>query len=184
MKILGISGSLRAGSFNTALLKVAAELAQKAGVKFEIYDISDIPFYNSDLDADNKPDAVVKFNAAIKNADGLLFSTPEYNYSIPGVLKNAIDWASRPGFNAALTKKPCGIVSASMSTLGGARAQIHLRDILFGTLSPVHLAAEFLLASAHKAFDENGKLTDQKTEEFLDKYIQSYVDWLKTIKNK
>jgi len=183
MKILGISGSLRAESFNTRLLKAACELIREEGVVFEIHEIARIPLYNSDLDGGTKPEPVVDLIDAITGADGVLFATPEYNYSISGVLKNAIDWASRPAFNSCLTRKPCAVLSASMSTLGGARAQVHLRDILLGTLSPIYLAPDFLLASAHNAFDANGALVDQKTMDFLKQYLHGYISWLKSRKN-
>ena len=183
MKILGISGSLRVESFNTRLLKAASELLREEGAVIDIHDIARIPLYNSDLDGNTRPEPAADLIEAISTADGLLFATPEYNYSISGVLKNAIDWASRPAFNSCLTGKPCAVLSASMSTLGGARAQVHLKDILLGTLSPLYMAPDFLLASAHKAFDTNGGLVDQKTKDFLKQYLHGYIIWLKSLKN-
>ncbi|WP_372966162.1 NADPH-dependent FMN reductase [Marinobacter sp.] len=177
MKILAISGSIRKGSLNTQLLKAAAECVDQ-GTSVELFDLADIPFYNGDLDGDTKPAAVQALQEAIANADGLLIATPEYNYSVPGVLKNAIDWASRPAFNSVLRGKPTGVMSSSMSTIGGARAQVHLRDILLATLTPVYLAPDFALASAHTAFDDDGQLVDEGTRKFLQKYMTGYINWV------
>ena len=178
MKIAGICGSLRDGSFNARLLRLALDMADQAGATVKNVTISGIPLYNQDRDADDKPDSVVALIEAISAADGLLFATPEYNYSISGVLKNAIDWASRPAFDASLTHKPCGIISASMSAIGGARAQVHLRDILSGTLSPVYPAPDFLLASAHRMVDDRGNLTDSATRDRLSDYVRGYLQWV------
>lgn len=113
----------------------------------------------------------------IADADGILIATPEYNYSVPGVLKNAIDWASRPAFNSVMRGKPTGVISASMSHTGGVRAQVHLRDIILATLTPVYLAPDFALASAHTAFDEQGRLADKKTRDFIQQYLSGYTRW-------
>jgi len=178
MKILGICGSLRNGSYNMFLLQNAAAIIRKEGAEFESFDLSEIPLYNADLDGDSKPQPVKKFIEAIANSNGLMLATPEYNYSIPGVLKNAIDWASRPGFQSVLKNKPAGIVSASMSAVGGARAQVHLRNVLASTLSPVFLNPDYLLPSAQNAFDEHGELQDSTARDRLQRYIQHYVEWL------
>ena len=183
MNILGISGSLRSGSFNSLLLKAAAQSAESEGSSITIFNISDIPLYNADLDGASKPEAVLRLIDAIHKADGLVFATPEYNYSIPGVLKNAIDWASRPGFQSILAKKPSGIISASTSPLGGARAQIHLRNVLASTLTPVFLSPDFLLPFAQNAFDDNGALKDPKAIERLNRYIQGYLAWVTSVNN-
>ncbi|OEY65102.1 NADPH-dependent FMN reductase [Marinobacter sp. X15-166B] len=177
MKILAISGSLRKGSFNTRLLKAAGEFIGP-DASIELFDLADIPLYNGDLDGEVKPAPVKALLDAIAAADALLISTPEYNYSVSGVLKNAIDWASRPAFDSVLLGKPTGVISSSMSTLGGARAQVHLRDIFAGTLTPVFLTPDFALATAHKAFDEDGALVNEGTREFLQKYMQGYTQWV------
>jgi len=177
MKILAISGSLRKGSFNTQLLKTVAEFVDQ-GTSIEVFDLADVPLYNGDLDGDTKPAPVQALLDAIASADGMLIATPEYNYSIPGVLKNAIDWASRPAFNSVMRGKPTGVMSSSMSTIGGARAQVHLRDVLLATLTPVYLAPDFALASAHTAFDENGRLVDEGTRNFLQKYMTGFTQWV------
>lgn len=177
MKILAISGSLRKESLNTQLLKTVAEFVDE-GTSIELFDLANIPLYNGDLDGDTKPAPVQALLDAIAEADGMLIATPEYNYSVPGVLKNAIDWASRPAFDSVMRGKPTGVMSSSMSTLGGARAQIHLRDILAATLTPVYLAPDFALACAHTAFDEEGRLVDESTRNFLQKYLTGYTQWV------
>ena len=121
MKILGISGSLRAGSYNTLLLTNAAKNLEEPH-SLDIFSLMDIPFYNEDLEGEQRPAPVQGLLDAIDDADALLFATPEYNHSVPGVLKNAIDWASRPAFDCVLGGKPTGILSAAMSPVGGARA--------------------------------------------------------------
>ena len=177
MKILGICGSIRKDSYNKRLLGVARTMLEQ-NATVETFDIDSVPHYNGDDDGETKPRAVQALKDAIRTADALLIVTPEYNYSIPGVLKNAIDWASRPAFNSVLLGKPVGVLSASMSKLGGARAQVHLRDVMAGMLTPFYLAPDFLLASAHNAFDESGDLGDAATEERLRKYLQGYVEWV------
>jgi len=178
MKILGISGSLRRGSFNTALLRTMEEILEgKTG--FEIYACGDLPLYNADIDGERKPEPVVRFREKVQGADALLFATPEYNYAIPGVLKNAIDWASRPAFKAPLTRKPAGILSASRGAVGGARAQASLRQILGGTLTPIFPHVEMLVPAAPEKFDEAGRLIDAKTRERMERYADEFVDWVR-----
>lgn len=177
MKILAISGSLRKDSLNTQLLKAVGGFVDE-NTLIELFDLADIPFYSGDLDTDIKPAPVQALLDAIADADGMLIATPEYNYSIPGVLKNAIDWVSRPAFTSVMLGKPTGVMSSSMSTLGGVRAQVHLRDILAATLTPVYLAPDFALASAHKAFDDEGRLVDENTRDFLQKYVTGYTGWV------
>lgn len=182
MKILGISGSLRKNAYNTLLLEAAAETLPK-GITLEICGISDICLYNEDLDSAKKPEAVVRFLNKIHDADGLLFATPEYNHSIPGGLKNAIDWASRPAFESVLKAKPCGIISAAKSPIGGARAQADLKNILDSTLSPVYPSVEYLLGLAHEKFDMHGKLIDETASRRLQRYMTGFIDWIQQQKN-
>ncbi len=179
MQLLGISGSLRKDSFNTRLLGVAEEIIAAEGARLVHCDISALPLYNGDLDSETKPPAVENLLAQIANADGLFIATPEYNYSIPGVLKNALDWASRPGFKSVLANIPCAIVSASPSLVGGARAQAHLRTVLSSTLAQVYSAPDFLLAQANTAFDTAGRLKDAKSHERLVRLISGYLAWIK-----
>lgn len=179
MKILAISGSIRKGSYNTQLLEAAREFFND-DVTVQMFDLANVPLYNGDHDGDTKPEAVTELLEAIEAADGLLIATPEYNYSIPGVLKNALDWASRPAFNSVLKGKPTGVISSSMSGLGGARAQIHVRDVLAATLTPFYLAPDFALATAHNAFDDNGKLVDSSTREFFQNYLTGFAQWVES----
>ena len=129
VRILGIPGSLRSGSFNRALIEAARELAPE-GVEVELYALHDIPLYNADVEAQGDPEAVQRFKQAIANADGLLFATPQYNRSVSGVLKNAIDWASRPPSSSVLAGKPAAIMGASSGRSATAVAQEDLRKIL------------------------------------------------------
>lgn len=176
MNILGISGSLRKNAYNTQLLQVAAGLLPESS-HLEIIGIGDICLYNEDLDGEIKPESVSRFLSAIRSADALLFATPEYNHSIPGGLKNAIDWASRPAFESVLKSKPCGIISAAMSPIGGARAQADLKNILDSTLSPVFPSVEYLLGLAHEKFDDMGHLTDETALRRLRRYLVGFINW-------
>lgn len=177
MTLLGISGSLRKGSYNTLLLKAAVTMMENRA-PMTVFGLTDIPFYNADVDGSEKPAPVQRLLDAISSADGLLIATPEYNYSIPGVLKNAIDWASRPAFNSVLLNKPAAIISASQSTLGGVRAQVHLRDVLAATLTPVFPSPDFFLPTAQNAFNEAGELVDETFRRRLQRYLDNYLVWL------
>lgn len=178
MRIFGISGSLRAGSWNTRLLEAAATMLP-AHVTMEIRGVGDLPLYNPDIDGAQKPEPVRAFIERITMADALLFAVPEYNYSIPGGLKNAIDWASRPAYKSPLALKPAGLVSASSSPVGGARAQGHMKQVLGGTLTPVYPAPEFLVASAAAVFDGEGRIVDADVRARLERYVNGFVDWAK-----
>ncbi len=133
--------------------------------------------YNEDIDEDKIPEEVTLLISEIESADAILFSTPEYNHCIPGVLKNAIDWASRPAFESSLKFKPCGILSASKSPVGGARAQASLKNILSSTLSPVFPSIEYLLLNAHEAFSAEAVLTDPEAKRRLERYVNGFVGW-------
>lgn len=177
MKILGISGSLREASLNTRLLHAALAHFSDAA-RTEVRSLAELPLYNQDLDGEDKPAAVVELKQRIAEADALLIATPEFNHSVPGVLQNAIDWASRPAFDSPLTGKPIGMISASMSPIGGARAQAQLRTVMHGTLSPVYPGLEFLLGSAHEAFDERDHLSDKTAQRRLTRYVEGFEKWL------
>jgi len=175
IKVLGISGSLRAGSFNTAALRVARESAPD-GLTIEPFDLAPIPLYNEDVYQKGFPPPVADFRARIKAADALLICTPEYNYSVPGVLKNAIDWASRPP-DQPFDGKPIALLSASPAFTGGARAQYHLRQI-FVYLNPYILnRPEVMISAAHTKFDAAGKLTDDKTREHIRGLLDALKAW-------
>jgi chromate reductase len=178
--ILGLAGSLRKGSYNKALLRAAAELVPK-GAKLEIFDIEGIPLYNQDLEYE-MPAKVKEFKAKIRSADAILVATPEYNYSIPGVLKNAIDWASRPPGDNSFEGKPVAIMSASIGMLGGARAQYHLRQV-FVTLNmhPIN-KPEVIVPFAKDKFDENGQLKDDTTRTRIRELLENLVAWTKKLK--
>jgi chromate reductase len=177
MKVLGISGSLRAASTNTALLRTAAQVAPD-GVTIELLDWSAVPLYNADLGV---PAAVEAVKEQVVAADALLFATPEYNYSVPGPLKNLIDWCSRPAFRSPLAGKPVGIVSAAAGGGGGGRAQTHLRAVLTGTLSQLPPMQEYLLPRAHKAF-EGGVLVDEARRDFLVGWLADWAAWVERVR--
>jgi len=171
LNILGICGSLRKVSLNKSLLHAAIELAPP-GVTIEIADLAAIPPYNQD-DEMNPPEAVVAFKERIRTADGVLFSTPEYNYSIPGVLKNAIDWASRPYGDNVWDGKPVALMGTSPSPVGTARCQYHLRQaFLFLNVRAV-TRPEVMLGNAPGRFDANSRLVDEKSREMVGRLVEA-----------
>lgn len=181
LKILGLCGSLRQGSYNQAVLRVAQDLAPAAGLTIENADIADFPLYNEDVYAQGFPAPVERLREQIRAVDGLLFVTPEYNYSIPGVLKNAIDWASRPP-EQPFADKPAAMMGASPGALGTARAQYHLRQSLVFLNMHVVNAPEVMIASAHERFDAQGRLTHEPTREFIAKLLEALAAWTRRLK--
>jgi chromate reductase len=165
VNIIGISGSLRQGSYNTATLRAAQELAPP-DLALAIGDISQFPLYNGDLQAQGIPEAVQQLGAQIRAADGVLLVTPEYNYSVSGVMKNAIDWLSRLK-EQPFAGKPVAICGASMGVLGTARAQYHLRQIGVYLDMRILNKPEVMIGQAHERFDAGGKLTHEPTRKFL-----------------
>lgn len=165
MKVLGISGSLRRGSYNTALLHAAMELAPD-GMIIEPFDLSPIPLYNDDVRLQGFPPDVEQLRIKIRQADALLFVTPEYNRSVPGMLKNAIDWASRAP-DQPFDDKPVAIMGASLSMLGSAFANHHLRQILVYLNAQMLNGPEVLVGGAAAKFDAQGRLTDEATRIFI-----------------
>jgi chromate reductase len=182
VKILGFVGSLRQGSYNKALMRAALELLPKDAT-LEVFDLDGIPPFNQDLE--NQPPQVVKeFKAKIKKADALLIASPEYNYSVPGVLKNAIDWASRPYRDNAFEGKPVAIMSASTGRLGGARAQYHLRQsFIFLNMHPLN-RPEVMMPNAQEHVDANGNLTDETTRQLIRQLLEALVQWTRKLKEK
>jgi chromate reductase len=176
LHILGIAGSLRTRSFNRGLLLSAQEHAP-AGMLIDIFDIAPIPLYNGDVETEGDPESVVKFKSAIGAADALLIATPEYNYGIPGVLKNAIDWASRPPGKSSISGKPAAIMGATPGTGGTARAQLQLRQTLAATRLHVMTHPEIFVAGATSKFDENGQLTDEDTLKQIRKLLDGLAVW-------
>lgn len=174
LRVLGLAGSLRAGSYNRALLDAAATLAPER-MSIETFDLAPLPLYNADLDTDGeRPAAAQKLKDAIAEADALLVASPEYNHSVPGVLKNAIDWASRPGFDSVLKGKPIALMGASKSAVGTARAQEHLKPIFDATLSRVMPHRGVVVAAAHKKFDAEGHLIDGVTQQHVASFLESF----------
>jgi chromate reductase, NAD(P)H dehydrogenase (quinone) len=176
VRILGIAGSLRRGSFNVATLRTAQELAP-SGVTIDIFDITPIPLYNEDVRQQGFPTPVEDLRARIKSADGLLIVTPEYNYSIPGVLKNAIDWASRPP-EQPFDGKPIGLMGASGGMFGTGRAQYHLRQCFVFLNGLVMNRPEVMIPAAQTKFDADGKLTDQPTRDFITAHLTAFKAWV------
>ena len=175
VKILGFAGSLRSGSYNKALLRAAVDLLPK-DVDLDIFDIDGIPGFNQDIEAE-MPVEVKEFKSKIRDSDGILIATPEYNYSVPGVLKNAIDWASRPYGDNAFDGKPVAIMSASIGMLGGARAQYHLRQMfVFLNMHPVN-GPEVMVTLAQDKFDADGKLVDEDTKKYVSQLLQNLAKW-------
>ncbi len=170
---VAVSGSLRKGSYNTMVLKAAQKLAPE-NVIIEHLSIDWVPLYNFDLHGRQYPDVVEKLNDAIKIADAVIFVTPEYNYSVPGVLKNFIDFVSK-SIKKPFDTKPVGIISASTGLLGGARAQYNLRQIMVAVNAYVMNQPEVMIAQVNTRFDEAGNLIDEKTKGFISSFISSLV---------
>lgn len=181
LKVLAISGSLRKASYNTAALRAAQELAPD-DMTIELASIADIPFYDADLQAQGFPRSVLDLGEKIRAADAVLFGSPEYNYSIPGVLKNAIDWISRLP-NQPFAGKPIGMIGASQSLLGAARAQYHLRQsFVFLDALPVNKPEVFITLAQNK-FDEAGKLTDEATRGFIRQHLDALAKWTRRLQS-
>jgi chromate reductase, NAD(P)H dehydrogenase (quinone) len=182
IKILGIVGSLRKGSYNKALMCAAVELVPESA-QIEVFDIAAIPMYNQDLEK-QPPQIVQDFKAKIKAADALLIATPEYNYSILGVLKNAIDVASRPKADMVFEGKPVAVMSASTGRLGGARAQYHLRQaFVFLNMFPIN-RPEVMLAQADKNVDADGNLTNEDTRKLIRQLLEELVKWTRKLEQQ
>lgn len=181
LKIVGISGSLRKDSYNTALLWAAAGLMPD-DVEFNIVTLHDIPLFNEDVEQHGFPSSVQILRQAISQADALLIATPEYNYSIPGVLKNALDWASRPGSagEMPLSGKPLGIIGASVGAYGTARGQHHLRQVTVNTnMHPLN-KPEVMITFADKKFSD-GQLHDEPTRKVVRNHLEALVAWTKRL---
>ncbi|AAT43069.1 NADPH-dependent FMN reductase [Picrophilus oshimae] len=181
INIVGIGGSLRKNSYNRYLMLEAAKLMPE-GSKLKILDISGLPFYNQDIE-NSYPENVKNFKNEIKNSDGILFVTPEYNYSVPGYLKNAIDLASRPYGDNSFNGKPAAIMSASIGMLGGSRAQYHLRQsFVFLNIIPINTPEVFVTMASQK-FDENGNLKDEDAKKFMRQLLENLVNTARKLKN-
>jgi chromate reductase len=175
VRILGISGSLRRGSFNSAALRTAQQLVPE-GMIIETAEIGSIPLYNEDVRQQGFPAPVEELRRKVRSCDGLLIVTPEYNYSIPGVLKNAVDWVSRPP-DQPFDGKPIAIMGASPSALGTARAQYHLRQCFIFLNAHVLNRPEVMINAAAGKFDAEGNLTDQGTRDFIAAMLVAFKAW-------
>ena len=182
LHVLGLAGSLRKGSYNRALLR-AAQHEAPSGVEIEFYDIASIPFYNADVEAQGDPEPVVAFKTAIRAADALLIATPEYNHGVPGVLKNALDWASRPHRASPLDCKPVALMGATAGRGSTFQAQAQVREALVYAGSCTLAQPELSLARAGAAFDETDQLTDDDTRVALRELLAAFVQWMRTMRS-
>jgi len=179
LTILGISGSGRKGSYNTALLEAAKELLPQEAT-LEVVDVSKLPLYNQDLEHD-LPETVRELKKMIRDADAILIATPEHNYSVTAVLKNALEWGNRPPRDASWSGKPAAVISASTGLRGGVRAQLHLRQIMIDlNMYPINRPL-LLVANAKDKFDENLKLTDEESLQTLRGVLSSLVEWTRKL---
>lgn len=179
IRILGIPGSLRRESYNRAALRAATQLVPD-GATIDTFELDDLPGFNQD-DEQNPPAKVVELKRLIREADSILFVTPEYNYSVPGVLKNAIDWASRPYGDSAWNGKPAAIMGASVGAIGTARAQYHLRQMfVFLNMFPIN-QPEVMIGNAQNRFDSQGNLTDDTTKDLIRQLLQNLTEWTRRI---
>jgi chromate reductase len=173
--VVGFAGSLRRGSYNRALLRTAKDLAPPS-LQIMICELDGIPLYNDDIETAGAPPSVVRLREAVRESDALLIATPEYNHGVPGVLKNTIDWLSRPPRNNALNGKIAAVMGASLGMTGTARAQAQLLQALGATNTYALLQPEVLVAHAHEKFDADGRLTHQATREVLATFLQRFID--------
>ncbi|HZI18507.1 MAG TPA: NADPH-dependent FMN reductase [Pyrinomonadaceae bacterium] len=182
LSILGFVGSLRRASYNRGLMRAAQQLLPE-GVSLTVADIGGLPLFNEDLEGD-VPAEVVTLKRQVREADAILFATPEYNYSVPGVLKNAIDWASRPYGDNSFDGKPAAIMGASVGMLGTARAQYHLRQIfVFLNMHPLN-QPEIMVPFASKNFDADGNLTNEQSKELISQMLQSLAEWTRRLRGR
>ncbi len=175
-RIAAICGSMRTGSFNQALLNAVIERAP-AGLQIQQIDIRDFPFFCQDLEGDPPP-AVVRAKEDIQTADCVLLVSPEYDYGVPGVLKNAIDWLSRPHLDPTLLGRPMALMGASTGYMGTIRGQLHWRQSWYYFRAPVFSEAELAVAFARDAFDTDGRLISEQYLRSLDHYLTTLLDWL------
>jgi chromate reductase len=182
VEILGFAGSLRKDSYNRALLRAASKM-MPTNTRLEVFDLEGIPLFNQDYET-QPPEKIKEFKNKIRSADAILIATPEYNYSIPGVLKNAIDWVSRPPGDNVLRGKPVAIMGASTGRFGTARAQYHLRQcFVFLDMLPIN-HPEVMISNAKDSFDERGKLKDAKAEQLVAELIKQLVVWTEKVKKE
>ena len=179
MTILGIAGSLRKQSYNRGLLRAASQLTPE-GVTLETFDLEGIPPFNQDNDT-SPPQRVALLKSSIRAADAILLATPEYNYSVPGVLKNAIDWASRPYGDNSWDDKPVAVMGASLGALGTARAQYHLRQMFVFLNMHAMNGPEVMVSNASQKFDQQSELVDEKTRQYVRTLLANLVAWTRRL---
>ena len=178
--VLGLCGSLRGGSFNRSLLH-AASACLPAAATFAVPDLRGVPEFDEDLEAAGGPPRVAALKAQVAEADILLFATPEYNYALPGWFKNVLDWLSRPPASTPLRRKPAGILTASAGERGGARAQLALRATLVYTDTYVMARPELFVGRAGAKFDPAGTLTDARTRDELQQFVDALLAWAQLV---
>ena len=182
LEIVGLVGSLRARSYNRMLFRAACELAP-ASLSVQEVEIGGLPLYNADLDTDDgRPDPVVRLRSAVASADGVLIVSPEYNHAVPGVLQNAIDWASRPGMRSPFRDRPVGFMGASGGLIGTARGQQHLKLVLMSMLALPMPHPGILVTRASTRFDETGVLVDEPSREMLADYMTAFDAWIRRVR--
>ncbi|GIO10248.1 FMN reductase [Brevibacillus reuszeri] len=177
-KTIGIiCGSLRKNSYNRIIAQALTEMDDS--VEFRWIEINDLPLFNEDLEINGDPEAVTSFKSALRDVDGIMIVSPEYNSGIPGVLKNALDWASRPAKSSVLSKKPVGIIGATPGGMGTAFAQMQTRQILEAMQAHVLPFQKVLISQVHEKIDsEQQVLTDEKTKRYLQRYLQQFMNWI------
>lgn len=176
-RIAGIVGSLREGSYNKRLMEAARKEAPER-LDLEIITLTDIEPYNADVEAKSWPPQVAKLRDKVGEYGGVIVATPKYNYSIPGVLKNAIDWLSRPTGKGPITGKPAAVIGASTSMTGTARAQAHLRQVLFYNAMPLLASSEVLVSRAEDRFTDDGELSDPDSLKILRKFMDEFANFV------
>lgn len=178
LNIIAISGSLRAASYNTSLLRAVADLAPDT-MAIDVVTLKGIPVYDGDdEDANGVPQIVVDLANKLRASDGIIIATPEYNFSIPGGLKNATDWLSRVK-NQPFQNKPVGVMGAAMGPVGTARSQYHLRQNLVGLMAATMTKPEIFVGTAQNKFDADGKLVDEETTKFLNDWLKAFETWVR-----
>lgn len=178
--VLAFAGSLRQGSYNRALIRAARDHAPEA-LTITLFDLTDVPLYNADVEAEGDPPPVADFKAAVDAADGVLIATPEYNHGVAAVTKNAIDWASRPPRNPPIREKPVAVCGASPGSTGTARGQSHLRQSLTAVNALCMPQPQMLVSRAHEKFDDTGALTDDSTRDYLTRFLQAFAAWIRRV---
>lgn len=182
-KVLAIAGSLRAKSYNRALL-VHAKKTAPASLAIEIFDLAGLPMFDEDVEAVGYPDTVAKLQAAVGAADALLIATPEYNYGTSGVLKNALDWMSRPPGKATCTGKPTALIGAAAGGGGSMRAQATLRPVLAAMGMLQLVGADLIVPAAYNAFDAEGNLVNETSQKALAKTLDAFAAWIERLAAK